>query len=1047
VYNYVGKNQLQIPLKNRFPIFLNDFPFQNSKMSRIFLWVLLLTGINAFSQQTAIYFEPEHTYRSALDLFDKQKYGAAQKEFEKVINSRDNVSYTTRANSVYYAGKCAAELFNKDAEYLLINFLENYPANPNYNSAQFDLALYYYRLKRYKNSIEWFEKIDQSQLQAEQKDEINFKLGYAYYMTNNYEKASKAFYAMKDGNSKYATAAQYYYGHIAYVNENYETALNSFMKLKDSESFGAVVPYYIAQIYYKQRKFDEVLKYATGIHDTTNSKNGLEIGRMIGESYYRNEKYKEALPYLLDYDKNSAAADRTDWYSIAFSYYKLGDYDNAIRYFQKVVTEDDSLGQNGFFHLADCFLHTGNKRSARTAFQSAGKLSLDPYIQEESQFNYAKLSYELNFQSVAIQAFREFIRTYPQSANVDKANEMLIDIYANTHNYKDAITELDAIKNKSQNLKTAYQRVTYFRGIELFMDGKYDDSEKMFQLSLTNPVDQRITAETNYWLGESYYRQADYEEAIHYYSDFLVTPGSMRNKKYNNANYNVGYALFKQGKYQDAIFAFRNFIEAKSDVARTNDALLRLGDCYFMTNDLASASDYYNRAFSNKTKAGDYALYQKGMISGVQGRMSEKISSMQKLMDNYPKSVYFDDAMYEAGQASLISNNFDKSLAYFRKLISDYPNSTYQLKAQVGEAQALYNLNEDEKALTAFKNIRKKYPNTEESNQSLEQIEKIYVSKHDVPGYVEYAKSSGANLSTSAEDSLTYHAAEVFYTQGNCEKAVQEFNSYLQRFPNAIFALNANYYKSDCLYRDKKYAEALPGYEYVLTQPAGIYTENSIHNAAVAHYELKQYDKAIVDYQNLEKVAKNKSNIVEAIEGQLYSSYYLGDCDVAVDAAKKVIESDLTNNELQNKARIIAGRCYVKQENFADAKKVFALVAKTKSGEAVAESKYWLAFIEYKMSNYKEAQSTALEIQKMTPSYDYWIAKGFILIGDIYVAQKDTFQAKMTYKSILQNYKKDPSDPDDLKQIAADKMNAISPAIAPKNESVIPPDSTEIPPK
>ena len=42
-------------------------------------------------------------------------------------------------------------------------------------------------------------------------------------------------------------------------------------------------PHYVAQIYYKQRKFDEVLKYASAIHDTTNSRNGLEIGRMIGE--------------------------------------------------------------------------------------------------------------------------------------------------------------------------------------------------------------------------------------------------------------------------------------------------------------------------------------------------------------------------------------------------------------------------------------------------------------------------------------------------------------------------------------------------------------------------------------------------------------------------------------------------------------------------------------------------------------------------------------------------------------------------------------------
>jgi TolA-binding protein len=1014
-------------------------------MARIFLVVLLLTGINAFSQQTAIYFEPEHTYRSALDLLEKQKYGAAQKEFEKVISSRENVSATTRANSVYYAGKCAAELFNRDAEYMLMNFIDTYPDNTNYNSAIYDLGIYYYRLKRYKSSIEWLEKIDKNDLTADRKDEINFKLGYAYYMTNNYEKASKAFYEMKDGSTKYATAAQYYYGHIAYVNENYETALQSFMKLRDSESFGAVVPYYIAQIYYKQRKYDEVLKYASGIHDTTNSKNGLEIGRMIGESYYRNEKYKEALPYLLDYDKNSGAAVRNDWYAIAFSYYRLGEYENATRYFQKVVTVDDSLGQNGYFHLADCFLHSGNKRSARNAFQSAGKLDFDPAIQEEAQFNFAKLSYELNLQSVAIQAFREFIKTYPGSSNVDKANEMLIEIYANTHNYKDAISELDAIKNKSQNLKTSYQRVAYYRGVELFMDNKNDEAEKMFLLSLTYPIDPRLTSEANYWLGEAYYRQANYEEAIHYYSDFLVTPGAGRNKKYNNANYNIGYALFKQGKYSDAQFAFRNFIEAKADVARTNDALLRLGDCYFMTNDIATALEYYNSGLSMKAKASDYALYQRGMIYGVQGRMSDKIASMQKLMDSYPKSVYFDDALYEAGQASLISNNFDKATGYFRKIIDENPNSTYQVKAQLGEALVYYNTDQDEKAFKAYKDIVKKYPNTEESRQALAQIKSISVSQNKVNEYVEYVKSvPNADLSTSAEDSLMYESAELRYTQGNCEGAVQDFANYLQRYPNAIFALNANYYKSDCLFRQKKYAEALTGYEYVLNQPPGIYTEKSLLNAAISNYALERYDKAMVDYENLEKVAKAKENILTSLAGQLRSSYHLNDCEVAIDVTKKVIASELADKDLQNEAHLIAGRCYVKLEKYAEAKSELLIVSKRTNSEMTAESKYLLALIEYKMTNYKDAQKYVQEVQKQNPSYDYWIASGFILIGDIYLAQKDTFQARMTYKSIVQNYKKDPTDPADLKQIATDKMMAISPADVPKKESVVPPDSTEI---
>src|SRR5687767_10699654 len=138
-------------------------------MPKIFLLVLLLIQLNAFSQETAIYFEPERHYKTGLDLFDKQKFGAAQMEFNKVLSSKENVSYTTRGNAAYFVGKCASELFNRDAEYLLLHFIDQYPANPYYQSAVYELGNYYYRLKRYKNAIEWLAKVDPADFDTDKK--------------------------------------------------------------------------------------------------------------------------------------------------------------------------------------------------------------------------------------------------------------------------------------------------------------------------------------------------------------------------------------------------------------------------------------------------------------------------------------------------------------------------------------------------------------------------------------------------------------------------------------------------------------------------------------------------------------------------------------------------------------------------------------------------------------------------------------------------------------------------------------------------------------
>ena len=1025
-------------------------------MARILLLVFFCITLQSYSQQSAIYLDPEYNYQIAVDLFAKQKYGAAQKEFQKLLDSPDHVSHTTLGNASYYIAKCAAELFNRDAEFLLMNFIEQYPSNSNYQNALYELGNYHYRLKHYKNAIDWFTQIDQSDLDELKKDEINFKQGFSYYKTNDYEKAGKAFYAMKDGNSKYATAAQYYYSHIAYVNENYETALQGFIKLKESEAFAPVAPYYITQILYKQGKYDEVLNYAPGVIDSVATKNGLEISRMVAESYYRKEKYKEALPFLLDYEKNSAAAGRSDYYTIAFSYYKLGEYENASGYFQRVVTSDDSLGQNGYYHLADCFLHMGNKRSARNAFQSAAKLEFDKAIQEESQFNFAKLSYELAFQSVAIDAFRTFLNDFPKSANYTRANEMLIDIYASTHNYKDALVALNAIPDKTPNLKAAYQKVAYYRGVEFFMDNNLAEAVKMFAIAIENPIDQKLVAQSHYWSGEANYKLGNFEEAIRSYSLFYVTPSALRLSNYNTANYNIGYAFFKQEDFSNSQMAFRKYVEDKqqTDPAHYSDAMLRLGDCFFMMNDKASAMDYYNRAISLNAKAGDYALFQKAILLGVQGNMSEKVSTLQKLMEKYPKSVYFDDALYEAGQASVAMHEFDKGNAYFRKIISDYPKSTYFRKAELGEALVFYNTGQDERAMTAFKKIVGKYPNTEESAEAVTIIRKLYISQNNANEFITWSRSiPNYDMSSAEEDSIMYESAENRYTQGDCPGAIKDFTTYLEKYSNAQFKVNANYMRADCYYRSGKNQDALAGFEFVINQPISRFSEKSLYHAATIYFLQNQYEKSLSLFEKLEEITKSKDINIYALGNQLRCNYKLNNCEKALLVSQKIFDTQPADENLIIEAHLVAGRCYFQRDDFTNAKKELTIVSKRKGGEMTAEAKYLLASIEFNLANYKASQNLIYEIQKLTPAYDFWIAKGFILLGDNYLAQKDTFQAKATYKSIVENFVYKPEYPEDLRDTARQKLADLVQAQENrdanerrKKESAIPADSTEVEP-
>ena len=159
--------------------------------------------------------------------------------------------------------------------------------------------------------------------------------------------------------------------------------------------------------------------------------------RIVAESYYRKGDYKNAMVYLNAYSQATPTLSRDDRYTLAFCQYKSEDYASAIPNFEKVTGLQDSLEQNAWYHLAACYLKTNNKTAARNAFQFASKLDHNKFIQETSLFNYAKLSYELNLPG-GLTAFKDFIERFPNSKYADESNELLAELYLSTRNYKDA---------------------------------------------------------------------------------------------------------------------------------------------------------------------------------------------------------------------------------------------------------------------------------------------------------------------------------------------------------------------------------------------------------------------------------------------------------------------------------------------------------------------------------------------------------------------------------------------------------------------------------
>lgn len=98
--------------------------------------------------------------------------------------------------------------------------------------AYFHAGKILYKQKKYRQAVDYFEKTDISYLTNEEIPEYYFKMGYSYFSTKDLQKATKSFHEILAYQSKYKTAANYYYAHVAYQNNNLNTALEGFEKLK-----------------------------------------------------------------------------------------------------------------------------------------------------------------------------------------------------------------------------------------------------------------------------------------------------------------------------------------------------------------------------------------------------------------------------------------------------------------------------------------------------------------------------------------------------------------------------------------------------------------------------------------------------------------------------------------------------------------------------------------------------------------------------------------------------------------------------------------------
>ncbi len=970
------------------------------------------------AQKSAVYLYADKDLYEGIELFGKEKYGAARNALELVIENTEGTESQLRAEAMYYYAMCAINLYNIDAEYQVYRFIAENPESPHMNEVCFKLGNYYHYKMNWPKAIQWYEKVDRQDLSLEEVPEYYFKKGYAYYMRKDFESARVNFYEILEIDSPFTPPATYYYSHIHYVEENYETALMGFRRIDTDPMFTRIAPYYISQILYLQKKYSEVIDYAPRLMDSISEKRLGEMAKIIGESYFMLERYSEAVPFLETYKENTGNYSIKDRYQMAFAYYKNKEYEKAREIFEKITYRSSEIAQSALYHLADCYLKLGNKNKAMIAFGQASKMDYDQKIQEDALFNYAKLAFELSYDpfNEAIKSFNQYIAYYPSSERIDQAYNYLVMAYLQTRNYSMALTSLEKIKYRNAEIEKAYQKVAFFRGLELYNNLRFIEAVDILERSLEyGKHDAAIRARTYYWLGEAAYRSGDLEMARTFFEQFLSEPLAYMQDEYALANYSMAYISFDEEAYADAEKWFASYTRLeKNPRSRTlSDAFNRLGDCKFIQEDYWKSIEYYNESMRLGKSDRDYAYFQKGFTYGILNKLEQKLEVMKSIVTDLPGSPYVDDALFEAGRTYVSLGNSNAALTEYERLIKDYPNSSYLSKALNQLGLINFNRSDYNKALSYFTRVARDYPGSPEADNALQSLESIYVRNNNIEGYLAFINELGRDISNKQQDSLMYVAAENAYSGGDCARAIQSLDKYLVNHPNGNYLLNAHYYKADCHLKLNQPHDALKSLDYIAAQPRNMFSEPALLASSRIHFENGDYNKAVNQYLQLLSIADDQSNVTEAAIGVMRCYYLLKEYSNTIKAAADVLNIQKLPTEVEREAWYKIAKSYMALNRTELALEYFTKNADNVNSVEGAESKYMLAKIMYDKASaqgtfdagkYKEIEKEIFDFIEQNTPHQYWMGKAFLLLSDVYLKLDDEFQAIHTLKSIIDYY-------------------------------------------
>lgn len=968
----------------------------------VLAYLLLLGGVSAaqdLNQQANLLLS------QGLKLYQQQHYSAAAIQFDKVLEKARLESIVEKAK--FYKALSFLSIDKDQAALKMELFLNEYPQSIYANRGRYSLAHFYFNSQQFSRAFEQYQKVQTAVLSDEEQAIYDFEFGYSLFLQKKYDQAEQRFGRISKNSTKY-DQARFYRAYIAYQKNELLKAKQWFelpFKDKNLESKSA---YYKSDISFRENRFQEaILKAEKYLPQATKSER-VVLYKIVGVSYFQLKKYQEAISYLNKYKDAGGAWGDVDKYQMGYSYYMLQKYHEAIGLFNTIVGGKNALAQNAYYHLGACYVALDLKQEALNAFRVSYELGFSKEIALTSQYQYARLSYDIgNPYEGAISALSNFISTYPHTRESIDVKKLLVKSYAASNDFESALLLIQ----EQPDLANAevLQQVNYLKAEDLLKSQQIDDSKRYFEQAYDALKTSVLAARSLFWLSETQYIAGEYQLALQSLLRLEKNPKKSSIPEYRLIAYQRGSLYFQMKRYSEAIEYFEEFIKLKDHQDSVYlDALLRLGDAFYVTNGFERAITTYKKVIAIHPSTSDYAAYRIAMSYGFMQQNSQKITALKQWLNQYKDSHFIDQVMFELANTYAQTLQTDLALNTYEELMHNYSKSPWISQAMLRKGLLYYSLEDTENALSLFKELAFKFPKTEEAIQGVQTVKRIYVDLGDLKSYTDWVSELDFINETEGElDKASYESASQLLLKGDKDKALKALEYYVATYPKGHYQLESRFELAKIFQEQQNFEKAIPLLEWMVQEPSK-YLEESLVRLSQIFRETQEHSKALATLTRLEQIANRIDNEHYAQANLMRTYYDLKEYDNAVLYAQKLMDREDLSAALQLDAQIVFARCKWISKEYDASIKAYEYVEKNATGALIAEAMYYRAVELNRTGAFKESNSKIQDLAKKYPAYKIWAAKGLVLMSDNFVALKDTFQAHYILTSVRDHFSQFP---------------------------------------